>query len=85
MERDRGRRTRIFGTGESRTNALTHRRKSRTISLPMTRILIAESLLQGMSLSSFGADAYQSGQTLEHEPKPERRKAANTGSPVVCR
>ena len=51
----------------------------------MTRILIAESLLQGMPLSSFGADAYRSGRSLDHEAKPERRTAANPGSPVACR
>lgn len=51
----------------------------------MTRTFTAELLLQGMPLSSFGADAYASGQPLDHEQKPERRTAANPGSPVVCR
>jgi hypothetical protein len=65
--------------------SLTDRDGVRTMALPMTRTFTAESLLQGMSLSSFGAVACQPGQRLDHEPKPERRDLANAGSPVSPR
>jgi hypothetical protein len=51
----------------------------------MKRILTAELLLQGMSLSSFGADAYRSGFRLDHQPKPERGTTGDAGIPAACR
>jgi len=48
----------------------------------MARILTAERMLRGQALSSFGEYARQAGRSLDHEAKPGRRDAANTGRPV---
>ena len=48
----------------------------------MARTHTAERMLQGQSLSSFGAFACTPGY-LDHEAKPERRELGEAGIPVV--
>jgi len=48
----------------------------------MSRIFIAEKLLQGRTLE-FGASACMPARYLSHEDQPERRELANTAKPVV--
>jgi hypothetical protein len=75
------------GLGPSRRRLqeipLTARSRWFTISVPMARILTAETQLRGKALWSFGAYACPPGQPLDHEQRPGRRESANTGSPGV--
>jgi hypothetical protein len=51
----------------------------------MARMFTAETLLQGRTLSSFGAHAWQAGRSVEHDARPERRDAAKAGNPDESR
>ena len=81
--------TRMLGTvrrswtGTVEKMPLTESLRYSIISVPMARIHTAERMLQGRSLSSFGALACTPGQCLEHEDQPGRRQLANAGRPVV--
>jgi hypothetical protein len=48
---------------------------------PMTRSLTAESMLQGLALSSFGAYACRPGSLLGQGHRLGRRDSANSGTP----
>jgi hypothetical protein len=61
---------------------LTRRVVKRNVPVPVARILTVERMLQGRTLSSFGALACKPGQYLDHE-KPGRPEPANAGRPVV--
>jgi len=61
---------------------LTRRVVKRNVLVPMARTFTAERMLQGRTLSSFGALACKPGQHLDHE-KPARPELANAGRPVV--
>jgi hypothetical protein len=47
----------------------------------MARTLIAETMLQGIALSSFGAYACRPDSSLDQEHLSGRRDSANTGRP----
>jgi hypothetical protein len=47
----------------------------------MARMLTAETLLRGITLSSFGAHACQPSRVLGHEVRLGRREAAHHGNP----
>ncbi len=53
------------------------------MTLPMARMLTAETLLEGRALSSFGACAWRPGLSLSDEGQPGRREAGDPGRPVV--
>jgi hypothetical protein len=52
----------------------------------MARMFTAETLLQGRTLSSFGAHAWQAGRSIEPDARSERREnAGRAGNPDETR
>lgn len=66
----------------TREKVLTDLVVSASVSCPMARIHTADQMLQGQSLSSFGALTCLPDLYPNHRDKRERRELADTGMPV---